>query len=264
MSAPINLYQPSELLDKLNPAILTDNSLVSSVDGIRQAFYARLERKRRRARILALSGLSLWLVAFGLFGVFVLPQTMYKFFPEYTDRVATALGQTAQVERSGFGDELYQEQKVVKPLYAPAYDPSLPDGNWLIIDKIGINTPIREAIDWEEALRYGVWRAYQFATPDVRDDAVVLAAHRFGYLSWSNTYRRTNSFFNLPKLEVGDQIQLVWEKRLYTYEVYEGYTDTVLRDFDADLILFTCEVLNSDRRIIRKARLLVPEEFRNN
>lgn len=257
MSIPIYLYQPTDALEKFHSA--HPNVPHISVEAIQEAFHKRMERKRKRARILALAGLTLWLGAFLAFALLILPELVTKLFPGYTEKIARALGQTVEVDRSGFGDTIY-EDLAPEPTYIPPYDPDLPEGNWLIIDKIGINTPIGEGEDWEEVLRQGVWRAYQFSDPEDRTEPTILAAHRFGYIYWTNQYRRQNSFYNLPKLENGDQIEVIWNQRRYVYEVFEGYTDTKLKHLDADLILFTCEVLNSDRRVVRKARLLIPDK----
>jgi len=132
----------------------------------------------------------------------------------------------------------------------------LPTENSLEIPKIKVSTVIQEGNDWEKALEAGVWRVPEFGEPVERKLPIIMAAHRYGYLKWSNTYRRENSFYNLPKVENGDQIEIIWNQRKYVFEVYEGYTDTKIRDYSADLILYTCELLNSDRRIVRLARLI--------
>lgn len=261
MSAPIHLYQPSEALGRLQQTISQRAHPSITVEQIQAAWRARLERKRRRARILALSGLFLWLMAILAFAVMILPQTLFKFFPTYTDRLAQSLGETVEVEKSGFGDLIYQAEFAPEPMYVPPFDPELPEENWIKIDKIGVNTQIFEGEDWEEVLKNGVWRYGDFGEPEDRQLPTVLAAHRFGYIYWTNQFRRESSFFNLPRLDNGDRIEVIWNQRRYVYEIYEGYTDTRFRNLDGDLILFTCEVLNSERRIIRHARLVVPDSF---
>ena len=59
-----------------------------------------------------------------------------------------------------------------------------------------------------------------FGTPLDRTKPVILAAHRFGYLAWTNLYRRKNSFYNLPKLKEGDLVEITYKQRKYTYEIY--------------------------------------------
>lgn len=143
-------------------------------------------------------------------------------------------------------------------LYQPDYDRNLPSENRLKIPSIGLTTVIQEASieDHEEALRVGVWRAPDFGTPYDRNKPTIMAAHRFGYLKWTNTYRRENSFYNLPKLEVGDLIEIIWRKRKYTYAVTEVLRGESIDNYATDLILYTCQDLTSDERIFVYAELL--------
>jgi sortase (surface protein transpeptidase) len=180
------------------------------------------------------------------------PEALYRVFPDLTTKVAESLGTTADVTRSRLGDAIYERPRYI----LPPFDASLPAENRLMIEKIGVNTKIGEGEDWDQILKNGVWRVPNFGIPVLSGRPMILAAHRFGYLAWTNSFRRANSFFNLPKLQNGDRIEIVWNQRKYTYEIYEGYSDTKIRDYGADLILYTCEMLNSDRRIIRLARLI--------
>ena len=129
----------------------------------------------------------------------------------------------------------------------PPYDVSLPDGHWLTIPKIGVDTAIWEASyeEHEKALRKGVWRVPNFGTPINGKRPIILAAHRFGYLEWSNKYRRQNSFFNLPKLKEGDRVEIVWDKRKFEYRVVKIEEAEKITDYDVDLILYTCKFLVS-------------------
>lgn len=141
--------------------------------------------------------------------------------------------------------------------YEPAFDPTLPKINTLIIPSIGVNTQLREATyeNYEDALRLGVWRVSDFGAPG-EAKPIILAAHRYGYLAWTNQYRRLNSFFNLPKLKVGDIVTIVWHQRKYTYEVYNEEKGTQISDYSANLILYTCVTLTGEERIFKYARLL--------
>lgn len=214
---------------------------------LKEASQRRQQTARRLQRLRAVV-LGLWLAAFVALTVPVAPYALYKVFPGMTERVARALGTTADVAPSAFGEVMYE-----KPVVLPPVDPTLPLQNRLVIEKIGVDTEIGGGEDWEEALRVGAWREGKLGTPEDRLPMMV-AAHRFGYLAWTNRYRRENSFFNLPKLENGDQVEIIWNQRRFVYEIYEGYTDTQIRGFDFDLMLYTCEVLNSDRRVVRLAR----------
>lgn len=220
-------------------------------------FWTRKKRFERRRLVwikaLGWTSLLLWLVGLLVLTVPNAPKVMYAVAPGMTTMMAEELGTTADVTKSQFGEDLY-----VPPRTLPLVDESLPSENRLIIPDLGVNAEIGEGSDWEEALRYGPWRVSDFGTPMDDNRPTIIAAHRFGYLAWSNQFRHERSFYNLPKLEVGDKIEIVWNQRKFTYEVYEGYTDTAIHpeSYDGNLILYTCEVLNSDRRIIRVARLV--------
>jgi len=146
----------------------------------------------------------------------------------------------------------------VKETYQPRFDASLPRGSYIKITSIGVDSPIYEGTyeSYEETLKKGIWRTPDFNTPLNRESPTILAAHRFGYLAWTNKFRKENSFFNLPKLKDGDTIEIVWRQRKYVYEVYDFSKGEEIKDYSADLILYTCENLNSSVRIFKYARLL--------
>lgn len=156
------------------------------------------------------------------------------------------------------GKKENEVQSAVDPKYQPRYDASLPKENMLIIPSLGIETKIGEATyeNFEDALKEGVWRAPDFSTPYERSNPTILAAHRYGYLAWSNLFRRKSSFYNLPKLEEGEIVKVIWRQREYTFEVYGTEEGEKISDYSADLILYTCESLNSPERIFKYARLL--------
>ena len=142
--------------------------------------------------------------------------------------------------------------------YQPRLDTSLPLESRISIPSVGINTKINEMSyeNYEEALKVGVWRVPDFGTPYERKAPVILAAHRYGYLRWSVPYRLKNSFYNLPKVKVGDTVEIIWRQRKYIYEVYAEGKGEEITDYSADLILYTCEDLNSPVRIFKYARLI--------
>lgn len=144
------------------------------------------------------------------------------------------------------------------PEWQPRVDPKLPRDTKISIPAISLDTKINESTyqNYEEALKLGVWRIPDFGTPIDRSKPVIIAAHRFGYLEWSNLYRRKNSFYNLPKLKAGDIIEIIYKQRKYVYEVYAEGRGEEITDYTANLILYTCETLNSKVRIFKYARLL--------
>ena len=145
-----------------------------------------------------------------------------------------------------------------KSIYQPRRNPNLTKENTLTIATVGIQTQIQESSmnDYEEALTKGVWMVPDFGTPKERDYSTIMAAHRFGYLKWSIPYRLKNSFYSLPKVKLGDNIEIIWDQRMYHYEVYKEGKGEEIEDYSADLILYTCEDLTSPVRIFKYARLL--------
>ena len=153
------------------------------------------------------------------------------------------------------------ETETLKPqssFVLPEKDLSLPVEPTIRIPKIGVETKILEAPleEFESALRVGVWRVPNFGVPVEDGLPVILVAHRFGYLHWSQPYREQNSFFKLPDLVEGDRIEIIWDQRKFEYEIYQGEDNTEISHYSADLILYTCRFLDSDIRIFRYARLV--------
>jgi sortase (surface protein transpeptidase) len=143
-------------------------------------------------------------------------------------------------------------------VYQPVKDSTLPQEPRLIVSTAGIDTRIYEATEdnYEEALKKGVWRVNNFGTPYEREKPIILAAHRFGYLKWSIPYRLKNSFYNLPKTQVGDTVEIIWNQRKYTFAIYAEEEGEAITDYSADLILYTCKDLESDVRLFKYAKLI--------
>jgi sortase (surface protein transpeptidase) len=196
--------------------------------------------------------LALWatLVGILIFAVLYLPSFVYKVLGDRSNSYLLFR------KNSDFVSTSSPQVKVDD--YQPRLDSTLPLENQIIIPSVGINTKINEASfeTYEDALKVGVWRVPDFGTPYERKAPVILAAHRYGYLKWSVPYRLKNSFYNLPKVKVGDTVEIVWRQRKYIYEVYAEGKGEEITDYSADLILYTCESLTSPIRIFKYARLL--------
>jgi hypothetical protein len=143
----------------------------------------------------------------------------------------------------------------------PQYDETLPEGTWVIIPRIGVRTEILESEKSEDALNKGVWRVPEFGIVGDVTKPMILAAHRYGYVNWwkGSQYWRYHSFYLLPDLEPGDLVIVISGKRKYLYEIYSGEEGEEISDYNADLILYTCKLLNSPVRHFRYARLLDPD-----
>ena len=144
------------------------------------------------------------------------------------------------------------EEEEIQKREMPDLDFSLPNKKILNIPKIGVEGEVLEGEDYNTLLEQGIWRVNDFGTPE--DELVmILASHRFGYITWTTEHRNRNSFYHLPKTGVGDYIEIVWNQRLYQYEIYKVEENTEITDYSADLILYTCKLYNSPDRIFRYA-----------
>lgn len=201
-------------------------------------------------------GLFLWAIATILILVPSFPYLWYRMNTDATEQDLENITLPTETRANpdiSFTDIIskYDEEPEEDPL--PEFDATLPKRNLLIIPSIGVNGNINEDLDSQKALTKGVWRVNDYGTPE-DETAIILASHRFGYITWTNDFRTKNSFYNLPKTKTGDKIQIIWNQRQYEYEIYKAEENTAIKDYDADLILYTCRMFNSPIRIFRYAR----------
>lgn len=187
----------------------------------------------------------------------VLQYVYYRVYPATSAKLAEVLrdAQAVDAEAEGVSDQLSvrstQGEGQIEPDWLPERDVSLPGGQYLSIPSIGVDGVIWEGPvdDYELVLRRGVWRVPTMPLP-IEGTPVIMAAHRFGYLEWTNEYRRKNSFFNLPKLVEGDEIEMIWNQRRFVYRVDRVVEAEQIESYESDLILYTCKFLVSPVRII--------------
>lgn len=145
--------------------------------------------------------------------------------------------------------------------YKPAYNPDLPDGDWLVIPRIGVRSELQRTENYEEALNVGLWWVPDFGQAGDRSKPMIVAGHRYGFdWWWKDDYWKYHSFYSLPDLEPGDRIEVISEHRKWIYEVYAGEEGEQISDYEADLILYTCKHLDSPIRIFRYARIVEVKE----
>lgn len=200
-------------------------------------------------------GLGVFAIVFATVTVLFLgfPQLFHFFNLSSTQAEFETLTQSLESDFQRYGEEREEEEEEIEEDPIPPLDHSLPNENMLIIPKIGVEGVIHEGEDSEALLEEGVWRVDNFGIPE--DNTVtILASHRFGYITWSNEHRHKNSFYNLPKTRVGDTFEIVWDQRLYEYEIYKVEEGTEITDYTADIILYTCKLYNSPERIFRYAK----------
>jgi sortase (surface protein transpeptidase) len=189
-------------------------------------------------------GIVFWLCATVLALLPSWPHLYYRLFPKTSQALATTIASTA----SPISSITATPSAATKPPSLPEVDPSLPKENGLIITKIGVKGEVHEGTNWEEILKTGIWRVPEFGTPESNTLPVIIAAHRWGYLDWSAAFRKLNSFYSLPNIVVGDTIEIIWNQRPYTYKVYATSTGTSISDYQANLVLYTCQLWNSPLR----------------
>lgn len=197
------------------------------------------------SKIYLIFGISLIFFAFSVLSISFYPNIWYSLNKEATEEDTTSI--VSVVEAKDTEPEV--EEKKERPL--PPLDESLPTENMIKVSSIGVDSKIIENSDPYKGLLKGTWIVPDFGRPNQNDLPVIIAAHRFGYTSWSSQFRYTSSFYNLPKTKVGDRVQIIWEQRLYEYEVYKIDDNTQITDYDADLILYTCRMYNSPIRVFR-------------
>jgi len=193
-------------------------------------------------------GVFLWLSAIILALLPSWPHLYYRLFPNTSVSLASTIASTVDPVIARSETTKQPPTPEIKSPILPDIDLTLPKENGLIINKIGVKGAIHEGTDWEKILKQGIWRVPDFGTPEDTNTPLILAAHRWGYLDWSPAFRKLNSFYSLPNIKTDDIIQVVWNQRLYEYKVYSTSTGTKITEYNANLILYTCQMWNSPLR----------------
>lgn len=182
-------------------------------------------------------------------GTLVVPEIYSRVFPE---KAADVLQQ-----EPASPSQVALQPEVQVAAYQPPFDETLAKGTWISIPKIGVNTQAQATEDSTEALNTGVWLVPDFGRPGDTTQPVIMAAHRFGWKWWWKTdYWKRNSFYLLTETQPGDKIEVIYDQRKWTYEIYAGDEGDEITDYDADLILYTCKFMNSPIRYFRYAKLV--------
>ncbi len=198
-----------------------------------------------------LTGVFLLSVAVAV--IMFVPQVYYRVFPADTTPVQATETGTPRGGSFDSGAQVETQEKIV----LPPQDTSLPEGTWVVIPRIGVRTQIDSSLTADEALAKGVWMAPEYGSAGDKTKPVILAAHRYGWKWWwKSDYWKYNSFYLLPDLQPGDMVELIHDQRKYYYEIYAGEEGEEISDYSADMILYTCKLLNSPIRHFRYARLV--------
>lgn len=188
--------------------------------------------------------LGFFLILFSLVLIFIpiSPYIWYRLDPQATQKDEEKIFVEVVEEKESIEEE-------EKKNNIPPFDASLPEGYFVVIPSIGVNSPISDAKDYNKALLKGSWIIPDYGTPEQDSLPIILAAHRFGYTSWTKEIREKISFYNLPNLKEGDKVHIYWNQRDYEYSVYFKEESTYISDYNSDLILYTCKYFNSPVRI---------------
>ena len=193
-------------------------------------------------------GIVLIFSAFSIVAITFYPQIWYSVDKGATQTEASSITDEIVILESKEKEEITKEDTTQN---LPPIDETLPKDNMIKISSIGVDSTIIQNENAKDGLEEGIWIAPNFGTPESNELPMILAAHRFGYVYWTSDFRTKSSFYNLPKLKIGDRVQIIWGQRSYEYEVYRAEDNTQIVDYDADLILYTCRMYNSPVRVFR-------------
>jgi len=133
----------------------------------------------------------------------------------------------------------------------------IPQGNRIVIPKIGVDIKISSFSNEKKALSQGAFRFPSTSTPDKGSNSA-FSAHRYKYLPPSS-----QTFYLLDKLSVGDDFSIFWEGREYQYKVTKSfivspYAIEVLDPTNNPTVTFiTCDPVFSTReRLIVRGELV--------
>jgi len=138
---------------------------------------------------------------------------------------------------------------------------AMAENNRIIIPKLNVNKPILKLKNIN-ALRFEAMIAPYGSTPD-RGGNTILAGHSYNSL---NGKFSKSTFFNLDKMEKGDEVKVVWQGKNYTYIVTDkgtvSPTQISIEDptSNAVLTLYGCGKFDNTVRNYIRAEL-VPEKL---
>ena len=135
-----------------------------------------------------------------------------------------------------------------------ATSPTAPQNNSLFIPALAMQEAVHEGASIY-TLRYGVWHLPQSSTPD-KGGNTVLAGHRF-------TYAGAAVFYNLDKVQAGNDIYMYWNHLRYHYQVSAvrvvAPTEISVEAPTAQpmLTIYTCTPLwSTKQRLVIQAKLM--------
>lgn len=237
-------FPPQERVAVRQQSVLTDISAQGSAQ-------TRLRQWGKSAARMTLT--VVMIICFSVVAAVILPDMYYRVFSS----TPTAYDEISQAARNSDLREAEATPEPEPEPYQPEFNPNLPKGAWIHIPRIGVYTELRPTENPDEALDKGVWMVPDFGRPGDREQPIIAAAHRFGWdWWWQSDYWKYHSFYLLTETEPGDRVEIIYDQRKWVYEIYESEEGTLISDYDADLILYTCKYLRSPIRYFRYARVV--------
>jgi hypothetical protein len=143
----------------------------------------------------------------------------------------------------------------------PLYDLSLPDGKWLIADRIGIkaeiltNASINDHKTVDRLLQRGLYLYPDHQNFGWQGETVIIAGHH--YNTWLSPQSSAQNFQHLSQFIIGDRLEIISDHKKWTYEIFMMEQSAQISSVKSDLILYTCVWWwDSDLRLFVYARLL--------
>lgn len=202
-------------------------------------------------------GIVFVLISFFLIGLPLAPTIYYQLNTSAAESDLHLISEPLSQNLSpDYLEELKQARERQK---LPPIDTTLPKTNMIQIQSIGVDGEIHESTDPKQGLDQGLWRVNNFGNPLENEIPIIIAAHRFGDVRWSNDFRITNTFYNLPETRIGDRIIIIWDQRKFVYEITEAFDNTYINNYNIDLILYTCRLYSSPVRVFRYAKRVIEE-----
>ena len=119
----------------------------------------------------------------------------------------------------------------------------------LIINKIGLNKPLYKKDSKLNNVEYSITYLNESSYPDQDGGTVILAAH--------SGNSNISYFENINKLKINDEIKLIYNNKLYTYNVVNiynneknGYININKNNNSNRLVLTTCHPTQKDKQFI--------------
>lgn len=190
-------------------------------------------------------GVVLVLVGIIAFALPIIPGLVYSVYPSAYEHELDSLTEEIHREPELIIAENSENEEQEGPLIAqfPQQDLSLTAFPQIRIPAIGVSGTLQQGTDANTALSAGPWLVPDMGNPMDNYLPVIIASHRWGGIGWSSDQRETLSFNKLPDLSQGDKIEVIWDQRVFEYEVTRVVESTYIDDYNSDLILYTCKYL---------------------